>query len=157
SVVLFGAIVVSGSRAGLIGAAAAAAMAAVLLRGPGELLRLARLGAVVVSVALVIVVGFTSQNAFHRLFGHDVQSVALSDVGRREALAGTIGAIERRPLTGVGFTDPLGGHDAFLQLWAAGGVLAFCGGVLLVATVLSMLRRSPIVSHSERLAPELIS
>jgi hypothetical protein len=106
---------------------------------------------------LVVVVGFTPQNAIHRLFGHQVQSVAQSDVGRREALSGTVDAIKSEPLTGVGFTDPLGGHDAFLQLWAAGGVLALGGGVLLVVTILSMLGRRSGALSSEHLAPELIA
>ena len=55
--------------------------------------------------------------------------------------------ILRKPITGVGFSDPLAGHDAYLQLWAAGGIFAFLGGLLVIGSAVGA------VARLRRLAP----
>jgi O-antigen ligase len=54
--------------------------------------------------------------------------------------------IRSAPFTGVGFADPLRGHDAYLQLWAGGGLLGLLGGgvlLLVAAAAVRLLRRLP--------------
>ena len=118
--ILVAAITISGSRAGLVGLALEVIVAAVLARNSEMRMRLA---VYVVSLAVAAVVGFstlTSENAIARTFSPQSLTARASDQERRAAFSAMADEIEREPLTGVGFSNPLGGHDAYLQLWAAG-------------------------------------
>jgi O-antigen ligase len=128
---LVGAIVVSGSRAGVVGLVAATFTAAVLVRAIGSRVRLAVVAAAAVAIALVGFASVTPENAIQRAFAANAVVVA-SDVERRTAFDNMTDQIRSHPITGVGFSDPLAGHDAYLQLWAAGGLFALAGGILVV-------------------------
>lgn len=141
SVVLVGALVVSGSRAGLLGFAVAISIASILIRDPLPRRRLA-LGTVLLAAAAVV--GFsalTPENAIERSL-NPIASASGSNEARRMLFSEMVTEIRQHPLTGVGFSDPLGGHDAYLQLWAAGGVMAFVGGLLVVAVAGSAVAES---------------
>jgi hypothetical protein len=141
TLVLVGAIVVSGSRAGIVGLLAAALTTAALVRAVGSQVRLAAGAAAVVTIALVGFATLTPENAIRRAFRGDIV-VATSDVQRRTAFDEMTARIRSHPLTGVGFSDPLAGHDAYLQLWAAGGLFALAGGILVVGATGAAARLS---------------
>lgn len=135
--ILVGSIIVSGSRSGLAGLATAVFVAALLVRVAATRVQLA-LGAT--AILLIALVGFstlTPENAVSRSFGGEVLSAARSDAERQIALSEMIDQIRGHPITGVGFLNPLGGHDAYLQLWAAGGIFAFVGGLVVVGSAVA--------------------
>jgi len=138
---LLGAIVVSGSRSGLIGFAIECLLGLFLFRRSYSTKVV-----VIASVALLAVAVFASsalspENAVTRLFHPSSQSASVSDVDRRSRLTEMINEIERHPVRGNGFADPLKGHNAYLQLWAAAGLLGFIGGVgVLASTGLALWR-----------------
>ena len=145
TLLLIGGIIVSGSRAGIAGLLAAAFLASVLFRAVGSRVRLALGAGAAIAITLIGFATVTPQNAIQRAFGNDL-GTATSDVERRIAFEDITAQIRAHPVTGVGFSDPLAGHDAYLQLWAAGGVFALTGGILLiVATGAAVLlsRRLP--------------
>lgn len=159
--ILAGAIVVSGSRSGLLGLAVTVVVTVLLVRSVATRAQLA-MGAATVAVAGIA--GFsalTSENAISRTFDSESISAAASNQGRRAAFSEMADQIERQPITGVGFSDPLGGHDAYLQLWAAGGVFAFLGGLLVIGSAAGaaarLRRRAPPGSVHERSWPLLAS
>jgi O-antigen ligase len=142
--VLVGAIIVTGSRAGLLGVIVAALLAVFLVR---DITTRAQFVVVAATIAVAALLGFsalTPDNAIVRTFNAQSASAALSDQGRRIGFSEMADKIRRKPITGAGFSDPLGGHDAYLQLWAAGGIVAFFGGILLIASgrgAIARLRR----------------
>ncbi len=145
--ILVGAIIVSGSRAALVGLAVAVVVAAALVRDLATRVQFA-LGAAAVGVAAIV--GFsalTPQNAIARLFNTQAVFVTASDQARRAAFSEMVDQIRRKPITGVGFSDPLTGHDSYLELWAAGGIFAFLGGLLVIGSA------GGAVVRSRRLAP----
>jgi O-Antigen ligase len=131
---LVAAIVVSGSRSGLLGLAVAVCVTAILVRRTAPRAQLVIAGAAVVAVAVLGTGLLNAENALGRTLGTNSSSVVESNRERSALLAQMIEEINREPITGVGFGDPLGGHGAYLQLWAAGGILAFLGGFMVIAT-----------------------
>lgn len=143
--IIVGGIVVSGSRAGLVGLLAAVVVTGVLLRDLRLRVRIAVGGVAVAAAALLVFGGLTAENSVRRLLGA-TSSTAASDAIRQSAFDAMMDEIRTAPVTGVGFAEPLRGHDAYLQLWAAGGLLGLAGaGVLLAvaAAVFRSLRRVP--------------
>jgi O-antigen ligase len=142
---IMGGIVVSGSRAGLVGLVAALGITAFLLRDLHLRVRLWASAAAVAAVAVVAFGGLTAENSIRRLLG-DRSSSAASDRLREVAFDEMMADIRSSPVTGLGFADPLRGHDAYLQLWAGGGLLGLLGGGALLLTVwgaVLLLRRVP--------------
>jgi O-antigen ligase len=143
--IIVGGIVVSGSRSGVLGLAAVVLVIAIMLRDVSVRVRLWVGGAAAGSTAAIAFGGLTAENSLRRLLGEQ-RSSAGSDRLREVAFDDMMADIRSAPVTGVGFAEPLRGHDAYLQLWAAGGLLGFLGGLVLVATAASafvVLRRVP--------------
>lgn len=145
--ILVGAIIVSGSRAGLAGLAVAVVVAAALVRDLATRAQFAMGAATIVIAAIVGFSALPPQNAIGRTFNPQATSATASDLVRRAAFSEMADQIRRKPITGVGFSDPLGGHDAYLQLWAAGGIFAFLGGLLVIGSA------GGAAARSRRLAP----
>jgi hypothetical protein len=129
-------LLASGSRAGLLVAAATVLVAAGLhlgsrahdrVRSDGSMAG-ARIGfavgAIVVVVGALVVVGLGSRSE---------ASVAASDGLRRGALELAVDQARGAPLLGVGSDHLLGAHNVPLQLLAAGGVVLLATFVPLVA------------------------
>lgn len=125
--VMAGGIVVSESRAGL--GAAALAMGLTLLatrRGRALLLPLTGIGAGILVVVAVAVPGLAAQLAQRlRLAGAD--SAAASDSVRANILDQAVRDFSHSPLDGVGMLVVAQGHNIYLQLAAAGGVVLLLG------------------------------
>jgi hypothetical protein len=136
---LLGGVYASGSRAATAGAAVAVALT--VLAVP-SLRRSA--GVVVPFAGMVVIVLLMFTNAGHQL----LQQVRLnpgnstavaSNFQRHLAAQVAITQFTARPLVGVGFSVIEDAHNIYLQLLAAGGVIAlgsfllYCGGVLAAA------------------------
>lgn len=158
---IVGAIVVSGSRSGLIGLTVAAAVAVVLVRSLATRVQLAMGTAAVAAAGIVGFSALTTENAISRTFNGEAISAAASNQERRAAFSEMADQIRQEPITGVGFSAPLGGHDAYLQLWAAGGVFAFLGGLVVIGSAgraaACLRRKGPPRSVHERSWPLLAS
>ena len=100
SLVLAAGVVVSGSRAGLLGIAAALFLAFLLAGGGRRRLRLTAVTGLMVAVALGAAT-LSNQNAYQRLRNVQSQSVIASDTGRRALLATTItkSSTDRSPVS----------------------------------------------------------
>ncbi len=138
--ILFAAIAVSGSRAGL---GAAAIVAILVLAATRERVigwarghAAAAVVIVIAAVAALAVFSFTAGNrsAFDRLLGGS--EVAGSDADRdvRNELAWD--TFKAEPLTGAGFADAVDPHNFFLQAGSAAGVLGLAGAAMLVVLAL---------------------
>lgn len=154
AMVLVAGVVVSGSRAGLIGLAASAVISFGVAHTSSVRRQLSAICAILMALALIAATSLTPENAVNRAFNPRLASVSLSDEERHKVFSEMITTIRHHPLTGVGFDDPLGGHDAYLQLWAAGGLLAFLGGLLvisvLVGAVVTLHRTGRVQSTVDR-------
>lgn len=148
-------VLLSGSRAGLIGAGAGVVLLAGLQRGyRGRIvLGVATVSALLVAVASRHPSASTGLLAsYRRLSG--AESVGDSDVTRlgyyRDALADFTGS----PLVGSGLSLVRGAHDIYLQLMQASGVLGLAAFVLFTATTIRVavaLARDEGLRHEERL------
>lgn len=143
---MLGGLVVSESRGGLVAALVAAAV--VLLADPRArrflppLTGLAVAGVVVVTVAAPQVVGGAAEKL--RLSGGDTATES-------DALRSTIGAqafddFLHSPLRGIGIEVAVQGHNIYLQLLAAGGLLLLLGFVLAVAGFVADARSVRVAS-----------
>ncbi len=136
--VLFAAIVVSGSRAGLL---AGVVVAILVLAAAGEKFaswakaNRTTVGIVVVAVGIALVLfSFVAgdRNAFDRAFGGDTGSDQARDVFNEEAWD----RFKGDPITGVGFADAGNAHNFFLQVGSAAGVLGLVGALTLIVLAL---------------------
>jgi hypothetical protein len=138
---LLGGVVVSGSRASLLGATVVCIVALVRFGPRFRRIAVAVLLGTIFCFQTVGNVALPAQNAFHRTFGAQVASSEQSDLGRREALNSTVAEIASHPATGVGFSNALAAHDVYLQLLASGGPLALVGFLIIVGTSIAPLGR----------------
>lgn len=129
-VILLGGIAVSGSRAAAIGGVAALVLAPAMAgRGRGSPLTV---GFVVVLLAAASVVTLNASTADRlglvvgaRLLGGDQASA--SDQQRSDAHRSAIDTVASNPFVGTGFGVVRTAHNVFLQLLAAGGIMALVG------------------------------
>jgi O-antigen/teichoic acid export membrane protein len=146
-------ILASGSRAGLIGAAAAFGVTSWMLRA--HLRRLLVLSIVGATTALFASSYhlFAATNALARLLDPSGALTYQSDLGRSQLLAASVHTVLQHPLTGVGLGSALQAHDIWLQMLASGGLLAVIGFVLVAADVVgptvTMMRVTPPSMLSE--------
>lgn len=149
-------LVLTGSRAGLLAAVAAAAVQGVLLALPKRRWGLVPLGLAAAVLGLALVAGLASGRGFERLTGTSLGEVT---EGARAQVAGlTLGLWWSYPVTGSGlgtfadaFTtvEPAGmpgsawthAHNDYLELAATGGLLALALAAAGLLALLSRLRR----------------
>jgi O-antigen ligase len=130
---LLSAIIVSGSRAGLVGGGVVLLL---VLLGLGRVRR--RLSAVAVvtgvTAALLLsgVVVIPQRNSLARLTGASA-SAAEADAGRHESLEITLGRTRKHPLTGEGFEHAKEAHNVYLQILVSAGPVGLAGFLLLCA------------------------
>jgi O-antigen ligase len=139
-------VLASGSRADLV-AALVGVVVLPLLHPIARRPLLAAVAVCVVGVAIVATVVSTARTdvlvAVHRLDGSD--SVSQSDAERSALLHHAFSQFRAHPLTGAGFAVVRNAHDIYLQLLAAGGVLALISFLLFAGGILSLgvrLRRA---------------
>jgi O-antigen ligase len=129
-------LVMSGSRASLVGLAASAATFLALRYGRKPL-AIVVIGAAVVLgfVAFPINVEFTPNSAMSRLISPD-RGVAASNQFRAQRMDEALAEISSRPLVGSGFSEARQAHNIVLQLLATAGLfglLALIAGGIYVA------------------------
>lgn len=141
-------VVMSGSRAAAVGAAACIAIVLVSTRS----WRLLAWGSVAVVAAAALVFSGTvdlgDQNALTRLGGD--QSSRLSNVERGKAFDQALDSIAENPLTGGGFASAKAAHSIYLQLWVSAGILGlvfiFGVGIVVVRVLLEARAAGDLLS-----------
>lgn len=135
---LLAALVLSGSRAAVVGVVAVVVAMAWLCRR----FRLAlRALAVVVAFGVIVLGGLVEvpeQSGLGRLAGG--RSSSESDTARAENLARSLERLERHPFTGEGFEFAEEAHNIYLQVAVAAGPLGVIGLVLVAGGVLRAIR-----------------
>ncbi|HEY7873743.1 MAG TPA: O-antigen ligase family protein [Actinomycetota bacterium] len=140
--VLSGGVVVSGSRAALVGLAFLGVAALVVSRDR-RLIRLAAVGTVGVAVALQAgLIQLPDENAISRLLDPESSTVVFADTVRDTLRDQSVARIKQYPLTGTGFEDALEAHSLYIQTWATAGVVGLFGVAWLAVIGLRMLRWS---------------
>jgi O-antigen/teichoic acid export membrane protein len=138
--VLVWGIVISGSRAGVLGAAAVFLLSLAICRRRSIVAVALTAGA----VAALLLGGFhpklPAANAISRLVDRNSASVVESDAGRTVALHDAIRTISRHPFTGVGFDQAEAAHNIYLQAWESGGILTLLGFLIVAWATLKPLR-----------------
>jgi hypothetical protein len=136
---LLGGAYASGSRAGAVAAVVAVGVTAVAVP---RLRRGAVLAVPVVGMVAIVVLMFTSTGDHIlkqvRLGGGGAADLTIqgSNFQRRQAADIAIAQFKARPLEGVGFSVIADAHSIYLELLAAGGLIAlasfltFCGGLI---------------------------
>lgn len=128
--ILISAIVISGSRAGLIGGAFGLMLLAALHREG----RKGSVRTAVVAALLAAVIAFALSPApppaVERLLGGSDPSVAPSTQRRVEIYPAVWHEVLQRPVVGHGFENLRGSHNIYLQLLHAGGLIALVGFLL---------------------------
>jgi hypothetical protein len=134
-------LVVSGSRAALLGVAAA--LLAVIWFSSRWTMALAPVGARLAAlVGVAVLVGIATAPVHHglvRLAGDP--STAESDAERIEQLVGSLHRVESAPLTGVGLHEAQAAHDIYLQAFVAAGPLGLLGLALVIRGILDAARQ----------------
>lgn len=158
---LVSAILLTGSRAALIGAVAGAALLLTLVAQRGR----AAMGVVILGVAAAAVVSsLTARESedgavLGRLTGE--VSVAQSDEGRFEAFRQAIDAFAANPLFGAGYEHVRSAHDIYLQLLEAGGLIALVAFLFFAVGSVrlgNLVRRARALALSQReLATALVA
>jgi len=136
---LFFAVVISGSRAGLLGYLAVVAVFVLLSRRTA--LTILAIGA----TAGGVLIGFlllSTDNAVSRLFAIDPGSVSESNIGRLALLQDNLNLALSHPLFGIGFESAGDAHNIFLQVLVSGGILGLVGFLYLIYGVVSRALRS---------------
>lgn len=131
--VLLGGVYSSGSRAAAVGAVLAVALTVMLVP------RLRRLSGFLLPLAgIAVVVLLTFTNAGTQIL-HQVRldtgnpTTLASNATRHEAAHTALVQFDARPLEGVGFAAIEDAHNIYLQLLAAGGLIAFASFVIYCA------------------------
>jgi hypothetical protein len=139
--ILLGGVYVSGSRAGTVAAAVAVFATALLMprlrRRAVPLLPYA-------GMALLVVLTFTKvgSQAIHQLrFGGNT-SASGSDLQRGQDAQLAFAQIGARPFAGVGFSVIQDAHDIYLQVLAAGGIVAMAAFLVYLGGLASAARRA---------------
>jgi O-antigen ligase len=135
-------VLVSGSRAALLGSAFAFVVWAWL--GRRRVLRTIFWGGALLLVAVVATSIFASGNLLvggDRLGGNS--ATRLSDAGRWVRVDVAAHQFVERPILGVGFANVRAAHDIYLQLLSAGGVVALACFALFVLGTLRIAVRRP--------------
>jgi hypothetical protein len=141
-ILLVAALVVSGSRAGVVGLVGL--LPVFLLHARGRPVATWALAAAAGGLLLVLsgAVELPGGNAVERLLSLGDTPVAASNEGRLERLQRSVGVVEENPLFGAGFENAREAHNVFLQVWASAGVFGLVGLVLVFGSVLLPLLRS---------------
>ncbi len=133
-------VIVSGSRAALLGLAVALAAFMVTTKS----WRFVALGLVVCVGVLVAIntnlLSVGELNAVNRIRGD--QSSYLADQERLEAARQTLDVIAAHPLTGNGFESAKFAHSIYLQLLASAGLLGVAFGVGLIVMAIRALKHA---------------
>jgi O-antigen/teichoic acid export membrane protein len=149
-VLLFFAVVISGSRAGLLGYVAVAAIFVLLTRRTA--LTIIGTGALAVG-ALAGYLTLSTENAVSRLFAIDPATVSGSNVARLAALQDNLNLALSHPFFGIGFELAGDAHNVFLQVLVSAGIVGLSGFLFLVHGVVSRAFRS-IADQGETVGPE---
>ena len=140
--VLVAGVLVSGSRAGAI-ALPVVVLATAAWAAPGRFRRQQMFvaGALVVAVIALLVVNPNIASVTTSRLGAS-ESTAVSDESRRELMTQAVSHFLDRPLTGHGFAESRAAHMIYLQVLAAGGLLALLAFVLFFAGTISRGRNA---------------
>jgi O-antigen/teichoic acid export membrane protein len=139
-IALIAGVVVSGSRAGVLGTAVILVMGAFLFVRRAVPVGAVLLGLFVSLGLLGIHLKLPALNALSRLRNPQSQSVVASDIGHQQALGQTISIIKQHPLAGSGFENARAALDVYLQAWVSGGLLALIGFLVVAWATLTPLR-----------------
>jgi O-antigen/teichoic acid export membrane protein/O-antigen ligase len=133
-------VLVSGSRAGMIGLVAVIISIAAFTRRKEVLVGVCLAGIAGFVLVTTSTISLPNGNALNRILGGGdtttIQGVSFSDTERQEALHSSLGRAMEHPITGAGFEDALAAHNVFLQMWSSAGLLGLVGIVLVFAAVL---------------------
>ena len=137
-------VVLSGSRAALVGLAAAVGLT--LIGGRSRRVNSYVAASAVFCVAVVLsgLIKLGSDNAISRLIGQGDASE--SDAGRELRYDRAWSRIEENPILGNGFADVRFGHSLYLQTWDGAGVL----GIIGVATIVLISTAAWISARKRR-------
>lgn len=136
---LFFAVVISGSRAGILGYLGVVAVFTLLSRR--TVLALLGMGALAGGV-LANVLALSTENAVSRLFALDPGTVSQSNLGRLATLEDNFNSALAHPLFGIGFELAGDAHNIFLQVFVSAGIVGLGGFLYLIYGVISGARRS---------------
>jgi hypothetical protein len=131
---LLAAVLVSGSRAALLGLVVTVPVFAVLARRVQVAVRALAVTAVLAVGLLAGLAQVPDQSGLGRLIGGT--SAAESDVERAEHLSRSLARLEGHPLTGTGFESSREAHNVYLQIAVAAGPLGLLGFALVARSVL---------------------
>ena len=146
-------ILASGSRAG-VGGVAVFVLAFLFSTQNWRILKWLGTAAVIFGVLIMTgTLGLSDTNAVGRLLGYD-ETVETSNQERSEARRATLESIDRRPVTGIGFTVAKEGHNVYLQTWAASGVIGLTG---LCVIGVAVARRLWQGAQGSSLGPAMLS
>lgn len=139
---LLGGVYASGSRAGTVAAAlAAAATVALVPRLRPGLRYVVPVG----GMALVLLLTFTNTGSkiLHQLrLGSSSTSTSVSDSQRSLEAHAAWAQIKSRPVEGVGFSVIANAHDIYLELLDAGGAIALASFLVFIGGLLQSARRA---------------
>ena len=133
------ALLVSASRAALVGLVIVVPAVALFAYRVRLAVRAATLAGVLAVAALVGVIDVPAETGLGRLLGDE--TTVESDEGRIEHLARSVDRFERHPLTGEGFEFAQEAHNIYLQVLVAAGPLGLVGLSVVVGSVLTATKR----------------
>jgi hypothetical protein len=144
-------VLISGSRAGVIGLAVVVLITLLLSRS-------GKLWTAVTSAGFALVIIFQSgvfqlpsEGAISRLVNPANEQAVSSNLGRQKLIDAEIESIQRSPIIGKGFEQALDAHNLVLQLWGASGIAGPIGLALLLivflATPSAQALRDPVKCH----------
>lgn len=133
-------VILSGSRAGLVGVVVTVGTFLVVTRR----WRLVGVGALAVGMVAAAIYfnlfAIGDSNAVNRIRGD--RSSYEADQARLQMANDTVDAIRLNPITGSGFESAKSAHSIYLQLWASAGVLGLVFAAGLVILTFKILRRA---------------
>ncbi len=136
-------VVLSGSRAALVGVMGTAAALAIGLRSGRFVVRTGLIICVLVLGAAAGASYAPEGNTIDRFVDPSGTRSAASDVERAELVQSAVTQISERPITGHGFEYALVAHSLYLQLWVSAGLLGVFGVGRLVYWTFRLLQRDP--------------
>lgn len=124
-------VLLSGTRAAILAVVAGIAVALLIQRGS----RIRGGTIALVAVILVLVVAITNGAFFATVerLGTGSSSAATSDASHAQVYVDTFSAVIERPIVGYGFEVVRGGHNVYLELAHAGGLIALAGFLCILA------------------------
>ena len=147
-------VVLSGSRAGVIGYGVALAMTFALSGRltfvPGifgtraVVAGMLTAGGIGFSLALARGITLPTGNALDRLLGR--ADVASSNAERVAALDEALARAYAHPITGSGFEDALAAHNVYLEVWVAAGLIGLTGFLMIIGGTLAHVRADRLSS-----------